>query len=360
MRLLWRRGAVPYRPLVSTDIDLDELEDERDWDDAELPETHFDWESKAGESPSERRQRIETIVEQLWEFARQWGRDRCSDWVWCDFQIVGYDEADDVLFEDGRRARLVEESSKSPRPSQATAGAPPDWGDVHRERVRGLESVITYIQGDRDDAVTRTRQTLDEIGGMWSQVGGMWSQANHAVQASLEFQREQLERWKDQASGATQLKAAAFAEMEQTRRVARLVEFLERGLDAAVAHGVPLANRFFDFAESPTYRAFPEFRCAQQAMVYLFNTLTQTQLDILFSKRKAAGAFLAVLRQGSQISNEREALEHISPLIRVLRSQRFNDVATGEQRMCAAFIMGQLAIYKMCEVNFDDEEPAMA
>jgi hypothetical protein len=81
-----------------------------------------------------------------------------------------------------------------------------------------------------------------------------------------------------------------------------------------------------------------------------------TQLDLLMgNNRKAAGAMLAVFDQGARIHGEHEALTHITPLIRILRSDLFRDVANPEQQLAARYIIGRLAMYRMADYGEDED-----
>lgn len=348
--LLWRRGAVPYRP-----IDPDELDerDAADWADLELPDTDFEWTPDDPDNPIRDRESIEEIVEKLWDAAVCWTRARGE---WCDVQLVGYDADGDVLFEDGRRCKLGDEDHPDPPEDRRHSGEHGDhqrefqaWRDIHRDHARSLERIIDYTRTDRDDAVRRSKATLDDT-------SRLWSQANTAVREAIEYQREQVQRSHDQNSGRIELKARAFAEMEKTRRASQGFELAKYGLDLVVAHGVPLANRLFEVLGNRSMSVFPEFKYAQQAMAYLVLTLTATQLGVLTNNNKPAGAaLLAVFDQASKMDDEREALEHAAALVRILRSERFRDVAQPEQQLAGRFIIGRLALYRIAEFGEDDD-----
>jgi hypothetical protein len=167
---------------------------------------------------------------------------------------------------------------------------------------------------------------------------------------AIEYQREQVQRTQDQNSGRLEFKARAFAEMERTHRASQWIGFAKYGVEAVIAHGVPLANRLFDVLGDRNMTVFPEFKCAQQAMAYLVLTLTATQLGALTNGNQgAAGALLAVFDQASKMDDEREALEHAAALVRILRSERFRDVAGPEQQLAGRYIIGRLALYRMAE-----------
>jgi hypothetical protein len=221
-------------------------------------------------------------------------------------------------------------------------------GDVHREHARSLDRIIDYTRTDRDEAVRRSKQTLDDT-------SRLWSQANEAVREAFEYQREQVQRSQDQNF---ELEARAFAEieMEKSQRVWQGFEFAKYGLDLVVAHGVPLANRMIEVLGNRNMSAFPEFKCAQQAMAYLVLTLTATQLGVLTNDNRPAGAaLLAVIDQASKMDDEREALEHAAALVRILRSERLRDVAQPEQQLAGRFIIGWLVLYRIAEFGEDGD-----
>jgi hypothetical protein len=53
---------------------------------------------------------------------------------------------------------------------------------------------------------------------------------------------------------------------------------------------------------------------------------------------------------------EREALDHVAPVVRVLRSERFRDLTRPEQQLAARFIIGRLATYRMADYGEDEAE----
>lgn len=133
VRMLWRRGKVPYRPLVPEHLDIDKLSD-NDWIEFELPETHFEWSPEAAESPADRLDEIHQIVEELWDIAARWTRSRGQ---WCDFQLVGFDDDGEELFAVGRRLKIEDDDDArlAPGPQRPHHRARAD-GRVWRRRTR--------------------------------------------------------------------------------------------------------------------------------------------------------------------------------------------------------------------------------
>jgi hypothetical protein len=72
--------------------------------------------------------------------------------------------------------------------------------------------------------------------------------------------------------------------------------------------------------------------------------------------RKAAAAFLGRLDTGASMKVEREALDHVAPVVRILRSERFRDLTRPEQQLAARFIIGRLATYRMADYGEDEAE----
>ncbi|PRP98531.1 hypothetical protein [Enhygromyxa salina] len=355
VRMLWRRGNVPYRPLVPDNVKLDDLHNDHDWDGLELAETHFVWDLEDAEFPAKRAKQIEEIVVNLWTVAANWTRQRGD---WCDFQLVGIGHNGEQLFEDGRRCRQSDDEDDGDSTTPPSEG-PRAWTresresagglDLQREHARALKEIIDYTKSDRDNAVERSNETLENN-------HRLWAQANNAVREAIEYQREQVERARDEQSGRIELKARALEGMERTKRSAQMFGFLKYGLDCVVANVIPFADRVVEVLGNRNLTVFPEFKCAQQAMAYLVHTLTVTQLDLLMKgDRKAGGAVLAVLDQAARVKNEHEALVQMSRLVPIFRSDLFQDVANPEQQLAARYIIGRLAMYAMGDYGEDTE-----
>ena len=93
--MLWRRGGGRYRPLVPVNLALEELEllDFEEWEDLELPETHFDWDVPVPEDAGAQAKRIANVANELWAVAGV--RTRAKGPV-CDFQLRGYGSDDHI------------------------------------------------------------------------------------------------------------------------------------------------------------------------------------------------------------------------------------------------------------------------
>jgi hypothetical protein len=366
VRMLWRRGKVPYRPLVAEHLNIDELSED-DLIEYELPETHFECSFEPAESPTIRRDGIQAIVNNLWEIAARWTRSRGE---WCDFSLVGFDEDGEELFAVGRRLKIEDdpdlsdgdEGAHGPRGSRSArspgATISPEWREIHRAHTTELEKIIDYTKGDRNDAVSRSRQMLDDNRRLWKDAHDASQLANQSLRESVAYERELCERAKDQSSGRLKIQAHALSEMERTTRFGQALDFLKYGWDSAMANLVPLANRYVETVSGQRApKDFPEFRNAQQAMAYLVLDLTPTQLDMMFdTDRKAAGAFLGRLDTGASMKAELEALNHVAPVVRILRSERFRDLTRPEQQLAARFIIGRLATYRMADYGEDEAE----
>ena len=342
VQMLWRRGAVPYRQVIPFDANP---ETPRDWDELELDDTHFEWDLGDVKFPAERREKIEDIVQGLWDIAIDMARARGG---WCDFQLAGYDRDEEQLFESGRRCKLPgADAPDEPAGNKSGSSAP------QRDQIRWLKYTMEQAQADRDHAFERSRQTLTEN-------HDLWTQASDAVKAAIDYQREQIEHFRDERTGRIELKARAFAEMERTQRLANAFEVLKYTWDSAMTHFPPLANRLFDILGNVNMTVFPEFKSAQQAIAYLLLTLNNTQLKLLWDgDMKAAGAMAALLDDAAQMENERDALVRVAPLVRLFRSELFRDVARPEQQLAAGYIINKLALYRLNDYGPEQPEPSV-
>ena len=362
--MLWRRGNVPYRPLVAEHLNIEELSDQ-DWIDYELPETNFEWLLEPSKSPADRRDGIQAIVDSLWNIATRWARLRGD---WCDFRLIGLDEDDEELFAVGRRLKVEDDPDLSDggdaasRPNSAgSTQSPrvtisPEWRELHDAHTSELEKIIDYTKTDRNDAVTRQKAMLDGNSRLWKDAHDASHLANQRLRESAAYEHELAQRAKDQSSGRLKIQAHALSEMERTTRFGQALDFLKYGWDSAMHNVVPVVKLYVETVRGQRApNDFPEFRNAREAMVYLVLDLTPTQLDLMFENdRKAAGAFIGKLDTGATMKTEREALEHVAPIVRILRSERFRDLTQPEQQMAARYIIGRLARYRMVEYGEDE------
>jgi hypothetical protein len=353
VRMLWRRGAGRYRPMVAPsgpDFDEGEL-------DGELAETHFDWHPRDRESVHERRDRVAQTVERLWNLALEW---TATHGPTCDYKLLGWDQNDESLFESGCRCVLPDEFAEEEEdvdeeddvpPSPRTTSAPPSregFGNIRAswQHLDGLkDSFIERLTQDRNWSFDTAQQAMDVA-------PNLLTRASEILKDTITFQREEVAHLRDRSTGQTEIKARAFAEMERSRRTGMTMEFLRYAVEAGIAAGLPVANRLIEVLGNRSMQVFPEFKSAQQALAYLALTFTATQLEQLFpSKPRAAGSFTAILHDAAKMEFEREALGHVMPLLSIFRDKRFRDVATAEQQMAGNYAIGRMALFRMNEYD---------
>lgn len=349
VRMLWRTGRGEYRPLIPGDSHH------------ELDATHFEWNPPADESPPARRARIVETVSELWEIANDWARDQG---VRCDFKLIGFDAEDEVLFESGKRAAVSNPSTQEE--PQERVGFFERRHHTERYLDKRMSDLLTLTIGERDKAFVTARESLVSAQKSFRSVQEsidaapqLLSKASEILKETLVYQDQQVREIRNRASGRIEMRAHALSEMERSRRFDMATRFGMHALEALFANGIPLANKFFEVFGNRQVTVFPEFKVAQQAMAYLIISLTPHQLTLLFGdKRGAAAATIGLLDEGAAIENEREALEHVMPVVRVLRSEKFRNVATPEEQLAARFIIGRLALYRMSEYGEGEEQPA--
>src|SRR5690606_37440883 len=113
------------------------------WDRAELPETNFDWTVDGDDAHEE----ITEIVDELWRHAVDWTRDLG---YWCDFQLIGYGDDGDVLFEVGRRCQL-----RTPSRSSAQAPPPPQAAQQPGFDNAAFERAFEKLDARKDKFIER-------------------------------------------------------------------------------------------------------------------------------------------------------------------------------------------------------------
>lgn len=351
VQVQWRRSNFPYRPLVPEHINPD-LIPEDEWERHERDDTNILWELGEVEDAEERREMIFALVSKLWTIARRWTELRGA---WCDFRLIGHDGSDEQLFCCGRRCR--------PHPSQQDGADPsaiderPSWHKVLTAHTHNLESVISHVRSERDEATKRANKSLQDSHLMWSQL-------SDAMRDTAQFQREQMEAANSMRSGAVELRARAFQAIQETERIKAIVGGVQNTVETLLGNLVPLTDRIakqFGGDRVVADQTFPKFEHAQQALRYLALTLTDTQLKLLFPKSREAGEDLrTVLRLAGDRDTEIAALADIGRLIMVLRSTEFRDLTTPEQQQCTAYIIGRLAMYKTVGGDVQDKQQAQA
>jgi hypothetical protein len=351
VRMLWRRGGGAYRPMVPFDAAIDRLQTESDWDRLELGETHFMWTQDSGMGPTERRESIEAIVDDLWEIAVNWTRTRG---VWCDFQLHGFDVDNHVLFEQGRRLYLTlvsphqttgqsaDQESTEPKVSRREF----DWRLEQR-----LDKLLDRFTEERDKSATNARESLDAAKEAIEATPQLFSTAREVLCETIDYQRQQFEHLRSQGSGRYEAQAKVLGEMEHTKRAESVVGLCRHVWDTLLSTAIPFADRVVEVLGDRNITVFPEFKQAQQALNYLVLTLTPHQLNSMMPGKQASHAsILAVFNTAAKKQSEREALRFCGDVARrFLGGEEFRSAATPEQQLAARFIIGRIALYKIQE-----------
>jgi hypothetical protein len=351
VRLLWRRGGGAYRPVVPLYVAIELVQTDEDWDDLELEETHFEWIPNPSMDSSERRESIEAIVDDLWEYAVRWTRTRGE---WCDFQLHGFDAEDQQLFELGCRCNLSkqfgdhdvgqsrDQDSTEPKASRREF----DWRLEQR-----LDKLLDRLTEERDKSASNARESLDAAKEAIEATPQLFKTAREVLCETIDYQREQFEHLRSQGSGRYEAQAKVLGEMEQTKRAESVVGFCRHVWDSLLSTAIPFADRVVEVLGDRNITVFPEFKQAQQALQYLVLTLTPHQLNCMMPGKQASHAsILAVFNAAAQKQNEREALRYCGDVARrFLGGEEFRSAATPEQQLAARFIIGRIAIYKIQE-----------
>lgn len=353
VRLVWRTGRAKYRPIVSLDTDLDELEagPEDEWATHELPSTHFQW--LGDDDPdADPYPRVSEAARQLWRIAVRWAHilDRC-----CDFQLRGYDDGDELLFEAARRYSPHRDDGETrgaggPEvPPRAVDDERASKYEANRDRLdERKDSLIEWLASQHGDAVEMAHQAASAAPEILGRTGDILGRA-------IDYQAANVQQLIDQRTGNTELRARAYAERQATSRRALTLEFGKYALDAVLGSVIPLGRTLFESWSNRSMGVFPTFEMAQQALAYLGLTLTQHQLDTIFKgNAKAASAFMAMLNDASSLQDEREALARLHGIDTVFKSSRFEGVATAEQQLAARYVIGRAAMYRMGD--FDEDQ----
>ena len=350
VQMVWRRANLPYRPIVPEHLDIQWLTDE-DWDKHEREDTHFMWELGDIEDPEERTAAIQALAQDLWSIAMRWTELRGA---WCDFRLLGFDGGDE-LFCCGRRCRPPMDGHDEQELHVDVEGSPAQ-AQVHAAQLRFLEERLAVAQAERSEAFDRSNKLLHDNHARWAQL-------SDAMRDASDFQRQQVDAANEMRSGAVELRATAFRELQETIRVKNVVNAVTHGIDAMLGQLVPLADRAIDaFGGDRVVKAevFPQFERAQQALRYLALTLTDTQLTMLFNGDAPAGAELRVqFDRAARLEVEIEALAHITPLVSMLRSTKLREIADPEQQLCVRYIIGRLAMFDIA-TSTNGEDPSQS
>ncbi|MFV8755749.1 hypothetical protein ACNOYE_34795 [Nannocystaceae bacterium ST9] len=355
VRLFWRRGKSRYRPLIRADIDPAELERApmSEWDAYELAEGNLLWITEPNERAEERRRRLKTLAAHFWGLSVGWTE---SHGPVCDFQLRGYGDDNAILFEVGKRCHLGRKPAAAADEGETDDETlPVDERERDREFLRRREDRLigdfdqvhrTYAEllgrlaKERNDAVSTTQDVSRLAPTLLSSTGEILKDA-------IAYQREHVTNLLDQASGRRELEILEFQERHRSFRQGQTLTFASEVLHAVVGSLGPLAVQLSEIWTSRASHAIPEFKIAQQAMAYLLLTLSETQLRSLFSVTESIRSFNQTLSEAARMADEREALEHLPGLDKLLRCKAWSDVATPEQQIAGRFIVGRAAVYRM-------------
>jgi hypothetical protein len=358
VRMLWRRGGGRYRPLVPVNLALEDLEalDFEEWEDLELPETHYEWAVPTSEAPDERERRLAETARELWAVAVHWTRAKGPV---CDFQLRGYGGDENILFEDGKRCNLSGEQSR--------------YDDSERERPPADEAMramiiderAAWLQLDRvkDGLVGRLTEDREKLFGHLDRTTRaapeLIGHARDVLERAIEFQQRHFEEYMSRAGGKRELEARAFAEYQKTKRMdAALAAVKDMGASAIVA--LPALGKLIERVTGRPAQSLPNFKCAQQAMAYLYLSLEPERLAPCVmgegeEKLAMATKMIALIDHYSRTADERTMLAKAEPLIRnVLSRQSFRAVASEEEIIAVQYVMGRAALFRVMEDQHED------
>jgi hypothetical protein len=353
VRMLWRRGGGKYRPLVPVNLALEDLEalDFEEWEDLELPETHYEWAVPTSEAPDERERRLAETARELWAVAVHWTRAKGPV---CDFQLRGYGGDENILFEDGKRCNLSGEQSR--------------YDDSDRERQPADEAMramiiderAAWLQMDRvkDGMVSKLTDDRDKLFGYLERATraapDMIERARDVLERAIDFQQQKFEEHMSRAGGKRELEARAFAEYQKTKRMdAALAMVKDMGASAMVA--LPSLGKLIENITGRSAQSLPTFACAQHAMAYLYLSLEPERLAPCVAVEgedpiATATKVISLLDYYSRMRDEPAMLAQAETVIRkVLSRQAFRAIARDEEIIAVQYVMGRAALYRAVE-----------
>ena len=353
VRMLWRRGSGRYRPLVSWNVDLDDLEDQplAEWEALELDEGHRRWEpGPDDETARDRKARLVRAAGEFWALARRWSEAKGPN---MHFQLRGYGGQNEVLFEKGKQ---IDVSSASERvdgePSRPTER---DTDARQRERESRLEDDYQLLRRNlrelADNAVQERNWAIHTTQETTRVVPTLIASTGDILRDALGLQRESVDRLLEQQSGRKELEARAFEAKQRTARWHATLNTLGDAWQAGLAHLAPVVGQIFAARENRGMQSMPQFKVAQQAFAYLFHTLSDTQVHLFWPDPDFQRHFTTSLLEASKLEDERESIQRFGPLHKFFRTQKWVDIALPEQQIAARFIVGRAAMYR---VVFED------
>jgi hypothetical protein len=352
IRMLWRRGGGRYRPIVPVNLALEDLEalDFEEWEELELDETHFEWSTPINETADERERRLAEAARELWAVAMAWTRAKGPV---CDFQLRGYGSGDEIAFEDGKRCNLSGEHSRHDDSGQERATI----DDTMRAMIGDERTAWHQMDRLKDAHITRlttdSERLLANLERTTATAPRLIQDAREILEDAIEFQQKHFEDYVGRAGGQRELEAKAFAEYQKTKRFNGLFELLRDGGRAVVA-AIPTALQLFEHITERDAPTLPKFEVAQQAIAYLHLSLQPERLAVCFAgdtseaRLKRARTAMTILMRTSKIDDELQALIEVGPLIQYLfRTERFQEVASAEERIAARYVLARAAMYRL-------------
>src|SRR5690606_25520814 len=156
------------------------------------------------------------IVADLWQHATARTRESGS---WCDFQLVGFGDGDQVLFADGRRCQV----GTAPPPQRPTHDrTEPDLDAVERgvdKLDARTDKFIERLASDRDWSFDTAQQAM-------SAAPALFDRAGEILKDTIGYQQDVVRQLTNRANGHVEFRSRAFAEMEKTRRFRLGVEMI--------------------------------------------------------------------------------------------------------------------------------------
>ena len=356
VRMLWRRGGSRYRPLVPLNLALEELEqlDFDQWEELELPETHFEWATVEKEGDDERSHRVAATARELWSLAVAWTSAKGPV---CDFQLRGYGPQDEILFEDGRRCNL---SGERARYDDDDDRGTSNLGDALRRHLNDERSSWQSIDRVKDSLLTRMTSEREKLFSSLEQstnaAPALIERIHELFDTAISYQQRTYHEHMTGAGARREFEVRAFAEQERTKRSEMLLSFARQTGQAMFA-AVPAVHAMFVEAFGRVSQSMPEFKVAQHALAYLYLTLTVEDVA-KYTKVEAQGmsdahAFLSLLDTMSRRSDEAQVLSELEPVVRlVLTSDGFLAGLSEQQRMAVHFIVGRAALFRFAREKF--------
>ncbi len=351
IRMLWRRGGGRYRPLVPVNLALEDLEalDFDEWEELEMPETHFEWATLDSEAPDDHQRRLADQARELWAVAILWTRAKGPV---CDFQLRGYANGEDILFEDGKRCNLSGEYSRyddnereRPPVDEAMRAMISDERSAWHQMDRVKDGLIGQLNDDRERLFAHLDRTT-------SAAPELIENARDVLERAISFQQHHFEDYMSRAGGRRELEAKAFTEYQKTKRSNMAFAFL-RDAGMALAATLPLVQGLLEGMTGRASQVIPKFEKAQQALAYLHLSVIPEQLAQCFSgtaeeRLERAKSIIATFDVLSQRPDESAMLIEAQPLIRSLLSTlQFQQAVSPDQVLVAQYVIGRAAMFRM-------------